>query len=179
MDKVLTSVIKTQNSLLDELHEKNMKTFNDLGVERPESKKKFKTRQEIITKVKQQIPQSKLENRVSENSTSRQPQLATGDRGWFIDTIAGRGGGRGNLLGAIAGRGRGRAGGRSGRGDLLGAIAGRGRGRAGGGGDRGDILGAIAGRGRGGRGDEGNGNLMHAIKACVHGREQGKEGCGD
>jgi len=176
-DSRTQSTIDQLGDLLDELHDRNLDTLRDLGVEHPEPSRKRKTREQITKELKEKMKPEEA----PPTETTRGPPPGAGGRGGFLAAIGGRGrgGGRGGLLDAIAARGggRGRGGRGGGRGDLMSAIAGRGRGRAPTGG-RGDLMSAIAARGRGrggGGGGGGRGDLMSAIAA----RGRGRGGDGD
>ena len=145
----MKSMINQLRELLEELHERNLKAIEILGVERPPRSRKMKTREEITAEIKKEPAREKRKDEPASDT------LGHGSSGGMPD----RGGGRGGLMDAIAGRGRG---GRGGRGGLMDAIAGRGRGRSSGGdgGGRGNLLSAIAGRDGGGRG-----GLVAAIAA--------------
>ena len=174
----IKSTIGQLRELLDELHERNVATLQELGVDRPERSRRFKSRAEIKREVikSMRAKRDQKDGPISGEGSGRGGEVER-SRGNVLSAIAGRGrGGQGDLMSAIAGRGRGGQGdlmsaiagrGRGGQGDLMSAIAGRGRGGQGdlmsaiagrGKGGRGDLMSAIAGRGRGGRGD-----LMSAI----------------
>ena len=173
LDTRVKSTIEILKELLDELHQRNIKTIKDLGGERLERSHELKTQKDIENKIKEQMKAEEPAPAAEEES--RGPPLPGPPRGGLMDAIKGKGGrgggGRGGLLGAIqSGRGRGGRGGlldaiqsgrgRGGRGGLLDAIQG-GRGRGG----RGGLLDAIqSGRGRGGRGG-GRGGLLDAIQS--------------
>ena len=171
-DGRMNSTIDQLRELLVELHERNLSTLKDLGVDRPEGRKR-KTRKEIEADAKAKL-QPKEDTTPVENLTHDRPPGGPG-RGGLMDAIAGRGRGgapaRGGLMDAIAGRGRG---GDAGREGLMDAIAGRGRGAAPG---RGGLMDAIAGRGRGA--DAGRGGLMDAIARRGRGGDAGREGLMD
>jgi len=169
--------------LLVELHDRNVATLKELGIDRPEPSRKRKTRKEIEAEAKSKMQPE--EHAIAVEALINDRPVGGPGRGGLMDAIAGRGRGppgRGGLMDAIAGRGRGRDHGRGGlnaaiaargeRGgsiDLMAAIAARGTGREEQvhGGGRGSLMSAITARG-GGRGnvrDTGGGDLMAAIKA--------------
>ena len=138
-DGKMKSTISQLMQLLEELHERNLKTIKSLGESRPERSRKLKTRETIAAEVKKDIATvgKKGENLASNRPSAGMPGLA--GRSGLMDTVAGRGHGQGGMLSEIVGFRRGQGGGRD---DLMSAIAGRGRGGKGNAG----LLAAIAAR---------------------------------
>jgi hypothetical protein len=184
-DTRLEKTIELLDSMLTELHEKNIATLEKLGVKRGDRSRKMKKNIDIRKEAEEKMAVPKEGE--GEADAPTQPSgggrggggrgglldgiAGRGGRGGLLDGIAGRGGGRGGLLDGIAGRGK--RGGGGGRGGLLDGIAARGRG--GGGGGRGGLLDGIAARGRGGGGG-GRGGLLDGIAARGRGGGGGRGG---
>ena len=176
-DTRVTKTIELLETILSELHSKNLATLEKLGVKRPDRSRKLKKKEDIKKEAQDKLKPPEEES-PAEETAGPGPPIGGPGRGGLMDAIKGGRGrgppGRGGLLDAIKG-GRGR--GPPGRGGLLDSIK-AGRGRGGPGGGRGGLLAAIEGRGggEGQGGDGGRGGLMAAIQA--RGRGGGPPGAG-